>query len=397
MFRVRPVSRLAAPVAGTILVSLLTACGSSSPTAPATPAFAVTAISPTAGPIAGGTTVTISGGSFIGSATVTLGGSPATDIVVTSNTSLTAVTPAHGAGPVSVVVSSGGQTATLANGFTFVAPTGTNQAPVIESLTAQGSAYANEPPSFADLGQSLTLAATVTDNETAPSALIYQWSAPTGTISGSGETVTWTAPSSALTPSTVVVSLTVIEHYTENGVAQTNTTSGSVPIGLHDSQSEISALGEDFLVLFSQSQYTTDQVMHGFSNSCYDPTGRDDEYGDVANNRLNYVELPGYSVTPKPPVQIAFNSGFTELFPVSDQGPRLRQADGLSSFAAQWIVRHTAADPPEGQVDESTGVDYVTAQLQNDRWYLCASDWDGVTTILSTPGPLAMRLFTRPR
>ncbi len=396
MLPVRPVSRLSALVAGAALVSLLTACGSSSPTSPTISVLALASISPATGDIAGGTTVTLSGGPFASGVTVTIGGSPATNVVVTSSSTIAAVTPAHGAGPADVSVSSGGQTVTLANGFTFVTP---NLAPVIENLMAQGTAYTNEPPNFADLGQSLTLTATVTDKETAPSALTYQWSAPMGTIGGSGSTVTWTAPSAASTPTTVVVSLTVVEHYTVGGTAQTNTTSGSVTIGLHDSQSEISALGEDFLVLFSQSQYTTDQVMHGFSTSCYDPTGRDDEYGDVANNRTDFVELPGYSVVPQPLVSIDFNGLFSEAFPISDQRARVRRGDALSSFAVQWFAQHTAADPPAGEIDDTTGVDYVTAQLQNDRWYLCASDFDGeLTHPASSSGlDLRRRLFSQPR
>ena len=56
-----------------------------------------------------------------------VGGSPASGVNVLSANSITALTPAHGAGAVDlVVVNSGGQSATLTNGFTYVAPAGEN-------------------------------------------------------------------------------------------------------------------------------------------------------------------------------------------------------------------------------------------------------------------------------
>lgn len=64
----------------------------------------VTAISPTTGPVTGGTTVTITGSGFVNGATVTLGGVPAANVVFGSSTSLTASTPARGPGTVNVVV-----------------------------------------------------------------------------------------------------------------------------------------------------------------------------------------------------------------------------------------------------------------------------------------------------
>ena len=65
----------------------------------------VTVISPNNGPLVGGQSVTITGTNFtINSTSVTIGGQPATNVVVTSPTTLTATTPAHAAGQVDVVV-----------------------------------------------------------------------------------------------------------------------------------------------------------------------------------------------------------------------------------------------------------------------------------------------------
>ncbi|MFL6213184.1 MAG: PKD domain-containing protein [Blastocatellia bacterium] len=80
----------------------------------------VTIVSPNNGPTNGGTAITLSGSNFASGATVTIGGTPATTVVVTSPTTLTAMTPAHTAGTTNVVVTNpDNQNATLASAFTF--------------------------------------------------------------------------------------------------------------------------------------------------------------------------------------------------------------------------------------------------------------------------------------
>ena len=80
----------------------------------------VGAVSPNNGPTAGGTAVTITGTTFASGATVTFGGVPATNVVVVNSTTITATTPAGNAGGAAVTVTNpGGQTGSLANGFTY--------------------------------------------------------------------------------------------------------------------------------------------------------------------------------------------------------------------------------------------------------------------------------------
>lgn len=87
------------------------------------PAPAVTGISPTNGPTAGGTVVTITGSNFVSGDTVTLGSAPMTAIF-NSSTSLSITTSPHAAGTVSVTVTDvHNQFSTLANAFTFTLPT----------------------------------------------------------------------------------------------------------------------------------------------------------------------------------------------------------------------------------------------------------------------------------
>jgi uncharacterized cupredoxin-like copper-binding protein len=64
----------------------------------------ISGINPASGPPTGGQTVTISGTGFVNGDTVTLGGTSATSVNVVSATTITAVTPAHAAGKVDVVV-----------------------------------------------------------------------------------------------------------------------------------------------------------------------------------------------------------------------------------------------------------------------------------------------------
>jgi hypothetical protein len=71
----------------------------------------VDAVSPASGPAGGGLAVTLSGSGFAPGASVHFGGVPAATVVVSNTTSLTAVAPPHGPGPVDVVVGAGGQQA----------------------------------------------------------------------------------------------------------------------------------------------------------------------------------------------------------------------------------------------------------------------------------------------
>ena len=82
----------------------------------------VTAISPTAGPTAGGTAVTITGTDFTGATSVTIGGSAVTDLTIGA-TSITGNTPTGAAGAKDVVVTTPSGTGTGTGLFTYVAPT----------------------------------------------------------------------------------------------------------------------------------------------------------------------------------------------------------------------------------------------------------------------------------
>jgi hypothetical protein len=97
------------------------------------PAPTVTSITPSTGTANGGTSVTITGTGFLTGATVSLGGTAATNVNVVGSTSITATTPAHAAGAVSIVISNNdAQAGSLNNGYTYTA---SNPAPTVGSIT----------------------------------------------------------------------------------------------------------------------------------------------------------------------------------------------------------------------------------------------------------------------
>jgi IPT/TIG domain-containing protein len=105
------------------LIALPLGCSRSadSPGAPSQPALIATAISPTAGPISGGTAVTLTGSGFREGATVTFGGTPAADVRVISSWWLNVVAPAHAAGGVDVVVANpDGRSIRLTSRYSYV-------------------------------------------------------------------------------------------------------------------------------------------------------------------------------------------------------------------------------------------------------------------------------------
>jgi len=151
----------------------------------------VTAVTPSSGTTLGGTLVTIAGANFVAGATVTIGGSAATNVVVVSGTSLTATTPAHAIGAVSVTVTNPDtQSGTRGSAFTYVstAPTMTSVTPATGPTTG---------------GTSVTIAGT---NFVAGAVVRFGTIAATSVTVVSGTSITATSPAS--TAGLVAVSVT---------------------------------------------------------------------------------------------------------------------------------------------------------------------------------------------
>ncbi|WP_216361192.1 putative Ig domain-containing protein [Caulobacter mirabilis] len=117
-----------ANMAGTYDITVTTPGGTSATSAQDeftyVPTPTVTAVSPTAGSTAGGTTVVITGTNLSNATAVTFGGTAATGYTINGPTQITATTPPHASGVINVRVTTvGGTSATSANDqYTFVAP-----------------------------------------------------------------------------------------------------------------------------------------------------------------------------------------------------------------------------------------------------------------------------------
>ena len=126
-------------VAGTVDVGIATPGGaatlssaytytSASPTAPT-----ITAVSPSSGSTAGGTSVVITGTDLTGATAVNFGSTAASSFTVNSATQITAVSPAGAAGAVNVAVTTAGGTATSNGAFTYAVPQ--QSAPTITAVS----------------------------------------------------------------------------------------------------------------------------------------------------------------------------------------------------------------------------------------------------------------------
>jgi len=105
------------PYTVTVPATNITYTANFAPVAPPT----VTSVSPSTGPIAGGTSVTITGTGFTGATAVNFGATAATSFTVNSATSITATSPAGAAGTVDITVTTAGGTSatSAADQFTY--------------------------------------------------------------------------------------------------------------------------------------------------------------------------------------------------------------------------------------------------------------------------------------
>ena len=170
----------------------------------AAPAPTVTSVAPSSGTTGGGTPVTGTGTGFGAGASVTFDGVAATNVVVASATSITATTPAHSAGTVTVVVTNPDtQVGTLLDGYSYAA----SAAPAVTGV-APGAGSLDGGTAVTITGSGFLSGATVDFGGAAATAV---------TVAG---TTTITATTPAHTPGKVAVKVT-----------NTDTLSGSLSDG----------------------------------------------------------------------------------------------------------------------------------------------------------------------
>jgi hypothetical protein len=151
----------------------------------------VSTISPVVGEASGGNGITITGTGFLTGATVTLGGVAASSVSVVSSTTITAVTAAHTAQLVDVVVTNPDtQSGTLTNGFTY----SSQATPSISSISPIGGNTAG--------GTALT----ITGSHFVSGATVKLGSASCTSVAvPNSSTITCTTPAQGTGPVTVTV------------------------------------------------------------------------------------------------------------------------------------------------------------------------------------------------
>ena len=153
------------------------------------PAPTVNSVSPNSGPISGGTAVTITGANFAAGAAVTFGSAAATNVVVVNSTTITATTPTGSAGLVPVTVTVNGQSGSLANAFSYIAP------PTVGSVTPNngpasgGTAVTITGANFA-AGASVTFGTASATNIVVVNSTTITATTPAGNIGAASVTVT---------------------------------------------------------------------------------------------------------------------------------------------------------------------------------------------------------------
>jgi hypothetical protein len=242
----------------------------------------------------------------------------------------------------------------------------TNVAPVINSIVAKGS-LSGEPSNYSDAGETLTVTASVTDTETAPANLTYQWTADSGSFSGSGATVTWQpATTGGSSGASAILTLTVIEKYGPSNTLE-HKVSKSVKVVVHDSKKESGNVCKLFLTEFSDSNISAAVATRNFSTSLC-PDGSADELKDVTDNRLRYTILDHVLGDPV----VTLNFGGTCSY-------ASRPGDACVSMYCEWKSTVLATSTTE----HVGGTCYLTTVYDPniDAWQLCWSNFKGTSMI----------------
>ncbi len=242
-------------------------------------------------------------------------------------------------------------------------PPPANALPIVDSIKVKGR-RANEPANFADLSETIDVAATVHDDETATTDLEFQWTASAGTFDGTGLSVAWVAPAGAATPLEVTLTLKVIEKYGQPGGPRIyqHDVSSSASVSLHDSAKEVGEMARQFLLDFSDSSITdVGRIMRNFQPGCY---GTSDETQQVAENRRRFRIIE--SRVNEPATTVAFGG----VCPY-----QRRPGDACSGVSVFWKSMDLVAN----ETREDAGTDWLAAFYfpEHRGWRLCDSSFDG--------------------
>ena len=242
-----------------------------------------------------------------------------------------------------------------------------NGLPVVDSITVQGSRL-HEPSNFADAGETIVVVAKVHDDETPADQLYYAWNATAGTFTGTGQSVTWTAPADVPAATSVTISLRVSEKYGANQAFEHSVDAAST-LSLHDSMKEVGAISRQFLLDFSDTNIKdADRVMQNFggTGTCPNPSEVLDERDQVIAH-YTFFRMLSFRVD-QPIVSVNFGGVCPTV-----HGPK--RGDACASVDVMW----DSIDTRDNSRIPNAGTDQITAAYSaaNARWFLCSSDYDG--------------------
>jgi hypothetical protein len=250
-------------------------------------------------------------------------------------------------------------------------PPPANSLPIIESIRVKGR-RANQPANFADLSETIDVAATVHDNETPVAELEFQWTATAGTFEGTGASVAWIAPANAEAPVEVTLTLKLVEKYGHTGGPKIyqQDASSSATVSLHNSAKEVGEMAKQFLLDFSDSSIRdVGHIMRNFQPGCY---GTADETQQVTENRRRFRIIE--SQVNEPATTIAFGG----VCPF-----QRRPGDACSGVSVFW----RSMDLELNATRADAGTDWLAAFYFPDqrRWRLCDSTFDGQRVGIGPP------------
>jgi hypothetical protein len=224
---------------------------------------------------------------------------------------------------------------------------------------------AREPSQYATLGETVNVTATVTDAETPVNQLTYEWSSTVGgTFGGNAATTTWTAPATLVgtTPVNAMLTLTVTERV---DATRNNRVTATTVVDLHNSAKEVGDLARQFLLDFSR-QLPVDMVMRNFTSTC--PEAAQEREQVAASNA-------GFQIT-----EYRIDDAVTTVPFIGACPFRNVRGDACAQVPVSWTARNKST----GVIGTNSGIDHVTALLENGAWKLCASDYDCRTCLLES-------------
>ena len=354
----------------------------------------ISSLSPTNGPLAGGTSVVITGQNFATATGVSFGGTAATSFVVDSATQITAVSPAKSAGQVDVAVTNtnGTSTNTANDDFTYVA------APAIASVspssgpTAGGTSVVITGTDFTGV-TAVSFGGTAASSYTVDSATQITASSPSGAAGQVDIAVTATGGISA---NTINDNFTYVA---APAIASVSPSSGPTAGG-----TSVVITGTDFTGVTSvsfggtaASSYTVDSATQITATSPAAAAGQVDiavtatggSSANTINDNFTYVAAPAIaSVSPNTgPTAggtsvVISGTDFTGVSAVSFG------ETAASSFTVDSATQITATSPAgaAGQVDIAvTAIGDSSANTANDNFTYVAAP--AITSLSASSGP----------